>query len=145
MVLNPRPGADSASMRAAIVALVVVNVVVFLGVGACQEIYPDVDGPRREVERVLPAHFLVLSVSVGICRPPDVGGCGIVYELSPETEGSDQDREAIRENLKANGWAFDRAYSKGEIRFSVHFLKPGDAEGCLGQRRECLPSVSASP
>ena len=79
-------------------------VLAFLVVGWCRSLGPDVDGAKREVERVIPAHMEVVSVTGDDCGLSIAARCSIRYTLSGNQTEYLRDGRTIRDRLLANGW-----------------------------------------
>jgi hypothetical protein len=99
-------------------------VLAFLFVGWCRSLGPDVEGAKREVERVIPEHIQMTLADEGVCSPPDVGGCVLLWTLVGDPREYVADARTIRDNLVAKEWT-EQQYAEREVNAGGTFTKDG--------------------
>ena len=70
----------------------------------CRSLDPDEGKAKREVERVIPDHIVVLSVGTGQCGIEIIPQCTITYKIDGDPVVYIEDGRAIRANLLESNW-----------------------------------------
>jgi hypothetical protein len=98
-------------------------VLAFLFVGWCRSLGPDVEGAKREVERVIPEHMQVVSINRDHCGLSIAARCSIGYTLRGDPFEYLADGRLIRANLLEADWT-ETGYTEGS-RTVVGFARKG--------------------
>ena len=144
------------SMRSWIVGFVGTAAFVFLAflvVGWCRSLGPDVDGAKREVERVIPEHMEVLSVTGDDCGLSIAARCSIEYVLRGDAREYVDDGRQIRDGLLHHGWtetgysedgrAVSATYRKGNATLAFIISSAERLAAC--SRASCQSRITITP
>jgi len=134
--------------------MVVVGVMALMILGTfawCRSLDPDEGKAKREIERVIPDHMVVLSVGTGQCGIEIISQCTIVYKLDGDPVVYIEDGRAIRANLLESNWKELRysennnhvfgSYRKDAMALVFEINSIGGRERCGGCSNHILVNV----